>query len=133
VWKLLFEEVRKVTLGGLGGSGMDDSQLRDKDEETTGQSDDDPWEEERSWRDPSAHNVRRAVILWDNFEKGRNRLVRVNFILIVQKEGIKFPLLRSRLLRNSSTLHLTNTNSSPPCPNARRWWKSITENLSRTS
>ncbi len=89
VWKLLFEEVRKVTLGELGGFGMDDSQFRDKDEEIIGQSDDDPWEEEKSWHDPSAHNVRRAVILWDNFEKGRNRPVRVNFILIVQNEGIK--------------------------------------------
>ncbi len=89
VWKLLFEEVCKATIGELSGSGMDDSQLRDKDEEITKQSDDDPWEEERSWRDPSAHNVRRAVILWDNFEKGRSQLVRVDFIFIVENICIK--------------------------------------------
>src|SRR5258705_8558615 len=33
------------------------------------QDGDDPWEEERSWRDPSAHNVRQVVAIWNNSEK----------------------------------------------------------------
>ena len=42
------------------------------------QNDDDPWEEERSWRDPSAHSLRSVVIDWDNIRSTRK--MQVSFI-----------------------------------------------------
>ena len=39
------------------------------------QNDDDPWEEERSWRDPSAHSLRSVVIDWDNIQSTRRTQV----------------------------------------------------------
>ena len=39
---------------------------------------DDLWEEERSWRDPSAHNIRSVVIDWDNIQS----TMPVSFILM---------------------------------------------------
>lgn len=32
--------------------------------QASGAGTDDPWEEEKSWRDPSAHNIRSMVVKW---------------------------------------------------------------------
>jgi U3 small nucleolar RNA-associated protein 20 len=41
------------------------------------ENDDDPWEEERSWRDPSAHSLRSVVIDWDNIQSTRRMQVSI--------------------------------------------------------
>ena len=41
---------------------------------------DDPWEEERSWRDPSAHSLRSVVIDWDNIKFSKR--MHVSFIFL---------------------------------------------------
>lgn len=110
VWGLLFEEVRKVTTGQLCGTGMGHPQL-EKDEEITDQSDD-PWEEERSWRDPISHSIGRVVIMWDNFEERRTRPVKVSSIFYVQNIEINISSIRSS--KNGSMLSLMNTSYSPP-------------------
>ena len=40
---------------------------------------DDPWEEERSWRDPSAHSLRSVVIDWDDIQSTRRTQVSLFF------------------------------------------------------
>ncbi|KAG7091487.1 hypothetical protein E1B28_010518 [Marasmius oreades] len=73
VWALLFSELRKVaeesSRPSVGGSDSDSQEdIRCKLEA-------DPWEDERSWRDPSAHKLRLSVIQWlDN----RSHLVRIS-------------------------------------------------------
>lgn len=72
VWGLLFEEICKVALvtsdesalaaGASPSFPQDEQEPRKRDE-------DDPWEEERSWRDPSSHNIKQVVGLWNNSEK----------------------------------------------------------------
>ena len=47
-------------------------------------SDEDPWEDERSWRDPSAHKMRLAVVQWvDN----RPRLLRGSRVCKTSAQG----------------------------------------------
>ena len=78
VWKLLFEEVQKFTCSARpeeAESGQNPvASASNKDKE----NDDDPWEEERSWRDPSAHSLRSVVIDWDNIQSTRR--MQVSFI-----------------------------------------------------
>ena len=45
-------------------------------------NDDDPWEEERSWRDPSAHSLRSVVIDWVNIQSTRRIQVGFNFLCL---------------------------------------------------
>ena len=45
------------------------------------ENDDDPWEEERSWRDPSAHSLRSVVIDWDNIKSTRRMQVSFFFAI----------------------------------------------------
>lgn len=60
VWGLLFDELRMI---GQGQQHEVVPQWLESAQETDG-SMDDPWEEEKSWRDPSAHNIRSAVVRW---------------------------------------------------------------------
>ncbi|KAL0573671.1 U3 snoRNP protein [Marasmius crinis-equi] len=72
VWVLLFEELKKVVEGSDAiskGPSVD----WDMEELAGGGADDDPWEDERSWRDPSAHKLWLAVIQWND---NRPRLAR---------------------------------------------------------
>ncbi|KIM44053.1 hypothetical protein M413DRAFT_17908 [Hebeloma cylindrosporum] len=82
VWRLLFEELRKVTSEDLGSAdGLDGVPLEDGqqlkeaggvDETSVG----DPWEEERTWRDPSAHKLRSVIMIWEDPEGERKRLMK---------------------------------------------------------
>ncbi|KAK1236291.1 U3 snoRNP protein [Marasmius sp. AFHP31] len=69
VWDLLFGELRRL----IEGNTADDENMDNEEEGTSAESDDDPWEDERSWRDPSAHKLRLAVIQWND---SRPRLLR---------------------------------------------------------
>lgn len=87
VWRLLFEELKKVTLrdslsedvesSQSSGTMIDETQEArvEKDQEDNGDAD--PSEEERTWRDPSAHKIRSAVLVWDDPEGERKRLAKV--------------------------------------------------------
>ncbi|KAH0588866.1 hypothetical protein H2248_004657 [Termitomyces sp. 'cryptogamus'] len=62
VWELLFQEVQNLEPGpwlGKVGRNMDT-------ERENGVKEDSPWEEERSWRDPTAHKLHSAVSMWLN-------------------------------------------------------------------
>ncbi|KAF8957355.1 armadillo-type protein [Flammula alnicola] len=84
VWRLLFEELQKVTSQSSSGALSASQSLvsLDQDQESRDEQDDvddadaDPWEEERSWRDPSAHKLRSIVIVWDDPEGERKRLLK---------------------------------------------------------
>jgi U3 small nucleolar RNA-associated protein 20 len=86
VWKLLFEEVAKfacVTSSSLAESGQNLTASTSNEESTRDKENhDDPWEEERSWRDPSAHNVRSVVMDWDDIQSTR-RAIQVSLIFYV--------------------------------------------------
>jgi U3 small nucleolar RNA-associated protein 20 len=74
VWRLLFEEVRKVGSGScdeFAREGGAASPLPQDKQELREHNEDDPWEEERSWRDPSFHHVRLVVAMWNDSEKVR--------------------------------------------------------------
>lgn len=78
VWKLLFEEVKKVTLGEFEFFSRPatpitapSTPLPQIGRERSNSEDFDPWEEERSWRDPSAHNLRSIVLAWTETEIGQ--------------------------------------------------------------
>ncbi|KAF8901183.1 armadillo-type protein, partial [Gymnopilus junonius] len=79
VWRLLFDELRKVTgdgeMGegagaGIGGRGQEGERMEEGVDDLL---DSDPWEEERTWRDPSAHKLRSIVIIWDDPAGERRR------------------------------------------------------------
>ncbi|KAF9555058.1 hypothetical protein CPC08DRAFT_643460 [Agrocybe pediades] len=82
VWRTLFEELRKVTTPLLS-SVVDSMQpaFSGMDNEVVGDDEDvfalwDPQEEEKTWRDPSAHKLRSIVIVWDDPEAERRRLAK---------------------------------------------------------
>ena len=56
-------------------SGQNSVVFSNDDKNTT---EDDPWEEERSWRDPSAHNLRSVVLDWDDIQS-TTRVRQVSF------------------------------------------------------
>ena len=72
VWNLLFDEVGKSssrTCDELAQSGV--ATPPQNHQERREQCEDDPWEEERSWRDPSVHNIRQVVAMCDSPDKIR--------------------------------------------------------------
>ncbi|KAG6844945.1 hypothetical protein H0H87_002278 [Tephrocybe sp. NHM501043] len=72
VWELLFQEVKGLTSDQKSGKAwMDVDEHRDGGEEKN-----DPWEDERSWRDPSAHNLRAVVIQWLDDTHGQTEFLK---------------------------------------------------------
>jgi U3 small nucleolar RNA-associated protein 20 len=59
----LFEELRAVTIKDAGAGSIDPLPSW-ADGNLDGDNLDDPWEEERTWRDPSAHKLRATVAKW---------------------------------------------------------------------
>ncbi|KAJ3868344.1 armadillo-type protein [Lentinula novae-zelandiae] len=70
VWSVLYTELKTLSLeeGALSLSSTSHSEkkkIQGRDSgEGEGSNSDDPWEEERSWRDPSAHKLREIIIQW---------------------------------------------------------------------
>ncbi|KAJ7035036.1 armadillo-type protein [Mycena alexandri] len=62
IWRLVFQD-----------DNMESGQL---DEEETGDEGKDPWEEERTWRDPSAHKLRGVVGKWLTVQHDVKELVK---------------------------------------------------------
>ncbi|KDR69878.1 hypothetical protein GALMADRAFT_255731 [Galerina marginata CBS 339.88] len=85
VWRLLFEELKQATLDvpnhSISASESTSSLEPNQDSGEGGYSDadiadSDPWEEEKTWRDPSAHKLRSIVIVWDDPEGERKRVLK---------------------------------------------------------
>ncbi|KIY44004.1 hypothetical protein FISHEDRAFT_52291 [Fistulina hepatica ATCC 64428] len=60
VWKTIFTELKKVRPSDFNDGAPEISHIKD---EAVGA--DDPWEEERTWRDPAAHKLRTVVSSWE--------------------------------------------------------------------
>ena len=73
MWRLLFEELRVVSEGRSG-------ELRPEWMEEGDDGVKDDWEEERSWRDPSAHKLREVVA-----RLGDDKISLVEFVKVIQK------------------------------------------------
>ncbi|EGO26080.1 hypothetical protein SERLADRAFT_367707 [Serpula lacrymans var. lacrymans S7.9] len=91
VWSLMFDELQAVSRSQSSDSmpaWMLDNQNGVKD------SIDDPWEEERTWRDPSAHKVRSTTSGWLREDHQRNEIIRVQ----LPKDRIDTSSYESQLL-----------------------------------
>jgi len=79
VWRLLFEELQLLTLvAPIDHSGvLSPSSSFERDQQTVEEDDPDPWEDERTWRDPSAHKMRSIVVVWDVPTGEWNKLLKV--------------------------------------------------------
>ncbi|KAH7929562.1 hypothetical protein BV22DRAFT_1191955 [Leucogyrophana mollusca] len=60
VWHLVFSELQGVSNGQAAKSAPEWLNEGEGEEDNA----DDPWEDERSWRDPGAHKVRSVVLKW---------------------------------------------------------------------
>ncbi|KAJ7158771.1 armadillo-type protein [Mycena filopes] len=73
IWRLLFQELQTLYSSSTPSDSPEVEQL---DEEETGDEDKDPWEEERTWRDPSAHKLRGVVGKWLTAQHNAQELVK---------------------------------------------------------
>ncbi|KAJ3508085.1 hypothetical protein NLJ89_g5945 [Agrocybe chaxingu] len=83
VWRLLFDEVKKIEEGAyiaecheLSPSPSQERGQEGSDLDGHHGDVDDPWEEERSWRDPSAHKIRCIVNVWDDPKNTRPKTLK---------------------------------------------------------
>lgn len=80
VWGLVFAELQGV---GEGREVRDDGMsLEEWVKSKRDGGADDPWEEEKSWRDPSAHSVRSVVVKWMGGRLALTDLIEVNIAII---------------------------------------------------
>jgi U3 small nucleolar RNA-associated protein 20 len=77
VWRLVFDELHVL---GQGQQHEVLPQWLESGQETDGDVDD-PWEEEKSWRDPGAHNIRSVVIKCIDSRHAMADLVKVQSII----------------------------------------------------
>ncbi|KAJ7637747.1 armadillo-type protein [Mycena polygramma] len=61
IWQMVFQELQTLYSSSLPGNEV---QIENMDAEESGDEDKDLWEEERTWRDPSAHKLRGVVGKW---------------------------------------------------------------------
>ncbi|KAJ6513279.1 hypothetical protein C8R45DRAFT_857772 [Mycena sanguinolenta] len=71
IWRMVFDELKALY---FLSPANDDMQVEEMDEKQTGNDDNDPWEEERTWRDPSAHKLRGVVGKWLNAQHRKKEL-----------------------------------------------------------
>ena len=75
VWGLLFEEVKNASTGSLSATS---DPAWSKEAVDDG---DDVWEEERSWRDPSAHKLRTTLAKWSGHKAAQLAIVQVRSVI----------------------------------------------------
>lgn len=135
VWKLLFSELQLVTADKYPIIGSDQTHEASEDSsseqgqggEGSDQTEDevDPWEEERSWRDPSAHNIRSIVWMY-NGQATHNGTFKVNLTCLFFQYITDRSFFRMNDQRTGWTYVLTNINCSLLLGSAHHWWKSTT-------
>ena len=138
VWRLLFEELQKMSVVETIGTSESQSSV-EREQEPNGESgeddgEDDPWEEERTWRDPSSHKLRGVVILWDDPEGERKRSLKVRDMRFVAYSPHHYFLrFRQRKRKNDSITNHTSINSSLLWASAPHSSRSTTGSLYPTS
>ena len=75
VWGLLFEEVKNASTDSLSATS---DPAWSKEAVDDG---DDVWEEERSWRDPSAHKLRTTLAKWSGHRAAQHAIVQVRVVI----------------------------------------------------
>jgi len=137
VWRLLFEELRKVTSDDLGiEDGLEGFLLEDDQHSKEGGGGDetsvgDPWEEERTWRDPSAHKLRSVVMIWEDPAGERKRLMKVRVVIhyfVVQQPNPATPFRKRPPTIDSTSPHMS-ISSSQHSANVHLWRRSTIANL----
>lgn len=73
VWNIIFSELQQPQ----GANQIPDWLTATKDDQNVM----DPWEEERSWRDPTAHRVRGAAVSWLDTFHHRKIIVSVGLLV----------------------------------------------------
>ena len=136
VWRLLFEELRKVTSEDLGTEdGLEGSLLEDDQPSKEGGGGDensvgDPWEEERTWRDPSAHKLRSVVMIWEDPAGERKRLMKVRVVIhyfVVQQPKPTIPVRKKPPTTDSTSPHMS-ISSLQHSANVHLWRRSTIAN-----
>lgn len=79
VWRVVWNELRTA---GEGVDGGQPAWMREAGP-STDQNLDDPWEEERSWRDPSAHKLRSVVSQWAGDNSTKAEVIQVRPFCLV--------------------------------------------------
>jgi U3 small nucleolar RNA-associated protein 20 len=74
VWRLLFQELQSLQKG----EQLDATPQWMEDGQDTEENANDPWEEERSWRDPTAHKFRSVIVRWVDDAYAQAELVKVS-------------------------------------------------------
>lgn len=64
VWRLLFDELKGLYLNVKPNDTTIPSWMDNDTEDQRNGNANDPWEDERTWRDPSAHKLREIVVKW---------------------------------------------------------------------
>ena len=72
VWGLLFRELQAASSPSIGSSSEPEWLQGGLEDEG-----DDVWEEERSWRDPSAHKTRTVLARWLGHSAAKRAMVQV--------------------------------------------------------
>ena len=118
----MFEEVAKFTCvaslssrleavesgQNLAASAPNEERTRDREHSAN------PWEEEHSWRDPSAHSLKSVVIEWDDIQWTR-RAMQVSFFfkcILNMELGVAHPFFRLGLLKPKNVLTFNHTSTS---------------------
>ena len=74
VWALIFQELQDASSPAVG-KFADPAWANDRADDG-----DDIWEEERSWRDPSAHKVRTVLSKWLQHSSAKRSIIQVRFL-----------------------------------------------------
>lgn len=94
---------------------------------TDREDDEEPMEEERSWRDPGAHKIRSAVGKWLRDDNCRMIIIRVSDALLFwHRFSVIDMLYRIKLPESGWIGILMNRSFSLLSANAERWPRSIT-------
>jgi U3 small nucleolar RNA-associated protein 20 len=117
VWNIIFSELQQPQ----GANQIPDWLTATKDDQNVM----DPWEEERSWRDPTAHRVRGTAVSW--LDKFHHRKIIISVSLLV---GTTSFLLMIGYRNKNRLIGLipshSKLRSSSLSGNAHLWWKNIT-------
>ncbi|KAL0955556.1 hypothetical protein HGRIS_001795 [Hohenbuehelia grisea] len=74
VWRIVFDDLQSVSKGEMDDTGFASME----GDPTEDHESDDPWEQERSWRDPSAHKLKGIVTSWlDEARRTKSILERI--------------------------------------------------------
>ena len=131
VWACLFDELQAVTKATHGGE-LPEWLNKNVEQDVN----DDPWEEERTWRDGAAHKIRNVIASWLDHEHDEKAIILVSVGFQVFGGLIQHLFLFPNRIRNpltDSILFRTRRSCSQRLDNARRLPRSITANSFRSS